>query len=110
MLTTTVLAALCGAGGLGAILTPVLVHLTSRRIAVQTENTALISELQEERNGVVARLEQRDATVAALWDYVLRLRYAIVKGDEPPTMPDTLTVAAVRARVPDPRPERIPAL
>jgi hypothetical protein len=70
---------------------------------VQTENATLINELQEERNTVVARLEDRDATVAALWDYVLRLRYAIVKGAEPPTMPDTLTVAAVRAHIPTPR-------
>jgi hypothetical protein len=104
-----VLAAVCGAGGLGAILTPVLVHLTSRRIAAQTENSALINELQEERNGVVARLDARDAQVASLWDYVLRLRYAYVKGEEPPTMPDTLTLAAVRAHLPTPRPEGIPA-
>jgi hypothetical protein len=106
---STILAALCGAGGLGALLTPVLVHLTSRRIAAQTENAALIGELQEERDRVVARLDDRDRQVAALWDYVLRLRYAYVKGTEPPTMPDTLTLAAVRARlVPEPRPERIP--
>lgn len=100
---TTVLAALAGAGGLGALLTPVLVHLTSRRIAVQTENTALIEQLQEERNGVVARLDQRDATIAALWDYVHGLRYSIVKGTEPPTLPDTLSAAVVRARIPAPR-------
>jgi hypothetical protein len=102
----TVLAAMCGAGGIGAVLTPALVHLTSRRIAVQTENTQLIEQLQEERNGVVGRLEQRDAMIAELWDYVYRLRYSIVKGDDPPTMPSTLTLAAVRAHIPAPAPAR----
>lgn len=96
---TTVLGAVCGAGGLGAILTPVLLHLTARRAAVQSENTQLIDTLQEERDTVMARIDQRDATIAALWDYVHRLRYSIVKGQEPPTMPDTLTIGAVRARI-----------
>lgn len=100
---TTAGAALFGAGGLGALVTPILVHLTARRVAAQTENGQLIDALQEERDGVVARLDQRDATVAALWDYVLQLRYSMVKGDEPPTMPETLSIAAVRAHVPTPR-------
>jgi hypothetical protein len=77
-------------------------------LAVQTENASLIAELQEERDGVVRRLDQRDATLAALWDYVFRMRYWMAKGSEgePPTMPDTLTLAAVRsavAAVPTPR-------
>jgi hypothetical protein len=72
MLTT----ALEGFGGVAAMLAPVLV------------------ELQD-------RVDIRDATIAALWDYVLELRYWMVKGQvgEPPTMPSTLTVAAVRARI-----------
>ena len=96
----TVLSALGGAAGLGALLTPVLLHLASRRTAVQTQNTNLIDQLQQERDGVVARLDQRDALIADLWDYVHALRYWIVKGSqgEPPTMPDGLSVAAVRAR------------
>jgi hypothetical protein len=94
----TVVAALAGAGGLGALLTPVLVYLTSRRIAVQTENATLINDLQEERDGVLRRLDERDRTLVQLWDYVLTFRYAIVKGEEPPTMPATLSIAAVRAR------------
>jgi hypothetical protein len=96
---TTIVSALLGAGGLGAILTPVLLHLTSRRVAVQTENAALIDALQEERDAVVARLDQRDATIVKLWDYVLELRYSIVKGTEPPTMPETLSINVVRARM-----------
>jgi hypothetical protein len=108
MLSTGV-AALAGAGGLGAVLTPVLVHLTARRVAAQTENSALINELQEERNVIRVELAAVARERAVLWDYVLRLRYSIVKGDEPPTMPDTLTIAAVRAHLPAPRPEGIPA-
>lgn len=92
-----------GAGGIGALMTPVLVHLTARRVATQSENATLIDDLQRERDGVIARLDQRDATIAALWDYVHRLRYSIVKGAEPPTMPETLSVAAVRAYIPTPR-------
>lgn len=98
---TTVLSALGGAAGLGALLTPVLLHLASRRTAVQHQNTSLIDQLQQERDDVVRRLDESGATVAALWDYVLQLRYWMVKGAEgaPPTMPDGLSVAAVRARV-----------
>jgi hypothetical protein len=98
---TAVLTALGGAAGLAALLSPVLVHLTQRRAHTQTENTSLIDQLQQERDDVVARLDQRDATIAALWAYVYELRYWMVKGaeGEPPTMPPTLTVAAVRARV-----------
>jgi hypothetical protein len=99
---TTIVAALAGAGGLGALLTPVLVHLTARRVAAQTENAALIADLQEERDHVVARLDQRDATVVALWDYVLKLRYSLVKGLEPPTLPVGLSVGAIHARIPVP--------
>jgi ABC-type uncharacterized transport system involved in gliding motility auxiliary subunit len=99
---TTIAAALGGAGGLGALMTPVLVHLTARRMAAQTENTALIADLQEERDHVVARLDQRDATVVALWDYVLMLRYSLVKGLEPPTLPAGLSVGAIHARIPVP--------
>lgn len=106
---STGIAALAGAGGLGAVLTPVLVHLTARRVAAQTENATLINELQEERNVIRVELEAVARERAVLWDYVLRLRYSIVKGDEPPTMPDTLTIAAVRAHLPAPRTERIPA-
>jgi ABC-type uncharacterized transport system involved in gliding motility auxiliary subunit len=103
---TEVAAVLGGAGGIGALLTPMLVHLTARRVATQSENTALIADLQEERNYVMARLDQRDATVVALWDYVLDLRYALVKGLEPPTMPPGLTVSAIRARIPVPTPSQ----
>jgi hypothetical protein len=101
---STIAAVLGGAGGIGAMLTPVLVHLTARRVAVQSENTALIADLQDERNHVVARLDQRDATVVALWDYCLQLRYWMAKGcqGQPPTMPDGLTVGAIRARIPAP--------
>jgi hypothetical protein len=101
---TTIAAVLGGAGGLGAMLTPVLVHLTARRVAVQSENTALIADLQDERDYVVARLDQRDATVVALWDYCLELRYWLAKGavGNPPTMPPGLTVGAIRARIPAP--------
>jgi hypothetical protein len=106
---STGIAALAGAGGLGAVLTPVLVHLTARRVAAQTENSALINELQEERNVIRVELADVARERAVLWDYVLRLRYSIVKGDEPPTMPNTLTIAAVRAHLPSPRPEGIPA-
>lgn len=105
---TTALAALAGAGGIGALLTPVLVHLTSRRIAVQTENSTLIDDLQQERDGVLRRLDQRDATIAALWDYVYDLRYSIVKGADPPTMPPTLSTNAVRTHVPTPAPVPVP--
>jgi hypothetical protein len=98
---TTALTALGGAAGLGALLTPVLLHLAGRRAAVQSENTSLIDQLQQERDAVHGRLDDRDATIAALWDYVYRLRYWMIKGTagEPPTMPDGLSVAAVRARV-----------
>lgn len=99
---TTIVAALAGAGGLGALLTPVLVHLTARRVAVQTENSTLIDDLRIERDAVVARLDQRDATVVALWDYVLQIRYSLVKGLEPPTMPTGLSVSAIHARIPAP--------
>lgn len=96
---TTVLTALGGAAGLGALITPVLVHLTSRRIAVQAENAALIDQLQQERDTVTTRLEQRDATIATLWDYVYRLRHWIMAGaaGEPPGIPERLTTAATRA-------------
>lgn len=106
---STGIAALAGAGGLGAVLTPVLVHLTARRVAAQTENSALINELQEERNVIRVELADVARERAVLWDYVLRLRYSIVKGADPPTMPDTLTIAAVRAHLPAPRTEQIPA-
>jgi hypothetical protein len=99
---STIAAVLGGAGGIGAMVTPMLVHLTARRVAAQTENTALIADLQEERDHVVARLDQRDATIVALWDYVLHFRYALIKGLEPPTMPPGLTVGAIRARIPAP--------
>jgi hypothetical protein len=96
----TVLSALGGAAGLAALLSPVLLHASGRRTAVQTENAGLINQLQQERDGVVARLDQRDALIADLWDYVHKLRYWIVKGSqgEPPTMPDGLSIAAVRTR------------
>lgn len=96
----TVLSALGGAAGLAALLSPVLLHLSARRHAVVQQNVSLIDQLQQERDEVVRRLDDRDATVVALWDYVLRLRYWMVKPDgNPPTMPDGLSVAAVRARV-----------
>ena len=98
---TTVLSALGGAAGLAAILSPVLLHLSARRTAVHAQNVSLIDQLQQERDEVVRRLDDRDATVVALWDYVLQLRYWMVKGSAgaPPTMPDGLSVAAVRARI-----------
>jgi hypothetical protein len=95
---TTVVAGLGGAAGIGTVLAPVLVHLSARRSALQSQIGTLIDSLQEERDAVSTRLENRDATIAALWDYVHRLRYSIVKGYEPPTMPDGLNLAAVRAR------------
>jgi|ERR1043166_667206 hypothetical protein len=100
MLTAAVLSALGGAAGLGALITPVLVHLTSRRLAVQTENAALIDQLQQERDTVTTRLEQRDATIASLWDYVFRLRYWGTAGavGEPPGLPEELTTVRVTAR------------
>lgn len=77
-------------GSVAALLSPLLVYLVSCR----RNRRAELLDLQD-------RAEQRDATIAALWDYVLELRYWIVKGPggEPPTMPDTLTIAAVRARI-----------
>jgi arginase family enzyme len=86
MLTT----ALEGFGGVAAMLAPVLVFLATRMRVRRAE----LVELQD-------RVDIRDATIAALWDYVLELRYWMVKGQvgEPPTMPSTLTVAAVRARI-----------
>jgi hypothetical protein len=95
------LAALGGAGGLGAILTPVLMHLTARRIAVQTENSTLIDQLQEERDAVLRRAEASEQTVAALWDYTLGMRYWMVKGQQgqPPTLPSSMSIAAVRYRL-----------
>jgi hypothetical protein len=97
----TVMAALGGAAGLGALLTPVLLHVTARRKTIADENDALIDRLEQERNTVIARLDQRDAMVADLWDYVHQLRYWMTKGcvGQPPTMPDGLSVAAIRARV-----------
>lgn len=96
---TTVLTALGGAAGLGALITPVLVHLTSRRIAVQAENAALIDQLQQERDTVTSRLERRDATIAMLWDYAYRLRHWTTTGatGEPPALPDGLTTVPARA-------------
>jgi hypothetical protein len=101
-MTTMVLSVLGGAAGLGALLTPILVHITSRRQTVQTENGALIDALQEERDRVIDRLNDRDRVIAELWGYVHELRYWMAKGSvgEPPTMPEGLTVAAIRARVP----------
>lgn len=97
-----VLSVLGGAAGLGALLTPILVHITSRRQITQTENGALIDALQEERDRVIDRLNDRDRVIAELWNYVHELRYWMAKGSvgEPPTMPEGLTVAAIRARVP----------
>jgi hypothetical protein len=80
--------ALQGFGAVAALLSPALVYLAARHRTRRAEMT----ELHD-------RLDQRDATIAALWDYVLDFRYALVKGHEPPTMPSTLTVAAIRARV-----------
>jgi hypothetical protein len=101
MLFSTLMTALGGAAGLGALITPVLVHLSSRRNATVQHNSAIIDQLQQERDAVVARIEQRDATIAALWDYLFGLRYWMVKGcvGTPPTMPAGLSVADVRARV-----------
>lgn len=96
--SSLIVAALGGATGLGALLTPILLHVSSRRQQTQVENTTLIDQLQQERDRSAERAEQLAAQVATLWDYVLRLRYAIVKGEPTPTMPDGLTVAAVRAR------------
>lgn len=75
-------------GAVAATLAPLLVYLASR----QRIRRAEITELHD-------MLEARDAKIAALWGYVLDLRYSMVKGLEPPTMPGTLTIAAVRARV-----------
>ena len=86
-MVTTALAVL---GIVAALLSPVLV-LVGLRMRLRRAELVELSD----------RVEQRDATIATLWDYVLELRYWIVKGQEgaPPTMPDTLTVAAVRARI-----------
>lgn len=77
-------------GVVAALLAPVLGYLAVR---MRTRRAELV-ELND-------RLDQRDATIAALWDYVLDLRYWMVKGMpvDPPTMPSTLTIAAVRARI-----------
>lgn len=77
-------------GAVAALLAPLLVFAGTRMRTRRAE----IVDLND-------RLDQRDATIAALWDYVLDLRYWMVKGSttEPPTMPSTLTIAAVRARV-----------
>lgn len=83
--------ALAALGVCATMLAPVLVYLASRR----RHHRAVLADLHD-------RIETRDATIAALWDYVLQLRYWMVKADpddQPPTMPSTLTVAAVRARV-----------
>lgn len=94
---TTVLPALGGAAGVGALITPLLVHLAARRSDAQE----LIDQLQQERDTAVIRAHERDETVTALWDYALRLRYWFVKDGcgTPPTMPEGLSVAAVRARL-----------
>lgn len=83
-------AAMQGFGAAAALLAPLLVYLTSRQ---RTRRAELID--------LTDRLDQRDATIAALWDYVLDLRYWMVKGMpvDQPTMPSTLTIAAVRARI-----------
>lgn len=75
---------------MAAVLAPVLVYLATRMRARRAD----LIELND-------RLDQRDATIACLWDYVLDLRYWMVKGStvEPPTMPSTLTIAAIRARI-----------
>lgn len=101
MFSDEVLPILGGAAGVGGLLTPVLVHLAGRRQSLTVERQALVDELQHERDLLIARGETRDATIAALWDYVLSLRYWLVKGEpaEPPTMPDTLTINAVRSRL-----------
>lgn len=80
--------ALTGFGAVAALLSPVLVYLGARQRTRRSE----IAELHD-------RLDERDAKIAALWGYVLDLRYSMVKSTEPPTMPATLTIAAVRARV-----------
>lgn len=84
---TTILA---GFGALAALLSPLLVYLTARMRVRRAE----VIELND-------RLDTRDATIAALWGYVLDLRYWMVKGSlgDPPTMPHTLTTAAVRDRI-----------
>lgn len=84
---TTVLTALTA---VAALLSPAAVYGVARMRARRAE----LIELHD-------RLDQRDATIVALWDYVWDLRYWIVKGGpgECPTMPDSLTVAAVRARL-----------
>jgi len=104
--TTILLSALAGAGGLGALLAPVLVWLSARRNTQHAERMGMIDQLQQERDAAVRRADQRDATCVELWDYVLSLRYWLVKGSagNPPTLPDTLSVAAVRARMVAPTP------
>lgn len=85
-----VTAALQAFGAVAALLAPVLV-LVGLRMRLRRAD---LIELQD-------RLDHRDATIAALWDYVYDLRYWMVKGQDgnPPTMPSTLTIAAVRARI-----------
>lgn len=77
-------------GGGAALLSPAVAYAGVRMRIRRAE----LADLHD-------RLEQREAREVALWDYVLQLRYWMVKGQEgdPPTMPDTLTIAAVRARV-----------
>lgn len=77
-------------GAVAALLSPAVVYLIAKRRSRRGE----LVELHD-------RLDQRDATIAALWAYVFDLRYWMVKGSigEPPTMPSTLTIAAVRARI-----------
>jgi hypothetical protein len=77
-------------GVIAAVLAPALVFVGLRMRLRRAELTELHDRLDEAQTEFVALL-------SAYFD----LRYWIVKGSTgtPPTLPDTITVAAVRARI-----------
>jgi hypothetical protein len=82
--------ALQGFGAVAALLAPLLTWVGLRLRLRRAE----LTDVQD-------RLDVRDAEFRALLEAYFDLRYWVVKGGTgaPPTLPDSLTVAAVRARV-----------